>query len=168
MVLDSWDNIYFHLPYLSQEFMVLSQLLILSWAFSYSLTKLQNYSLSESLLNSTEVPKCGKKHQQNRSINQQKIIKNSALKNHDRYIYWFIEYISGWVRFTSSDPLISPPSNSPSPHKGNSRFEILLVKIFSLKQWTKSNTSSYYSFTKNDLLLWYFLKILFKSFRRLL
>ena len=117
MVLDSWDNIYFHLPYLSQEFMVLSQLLILSWAFSYSLTKLQNYSLSESLVNSTEVPKCGKKHQQNRSINQQKIIKNSALKNHDRYIYWFIEYISGWVRFTSSDPLIPPPPPHPThPH----------------------------------------------------
>ena len=28
--------------------------------------------------------------------------------------------------------------------KGNSKFEILLVKIFSLKQKTKSNISSYY------------------------
>ena len=57
VALDSWDNIYFGLPYLSQESMVLSQLLILSWAFSYSLTKLQNYSLCESLINSFEVPK---------------------------------------------------------------------------------------------------------------
>ena len=32
----------------------------------------------------------------------------------------------------------------PSIPKGNSKFEILLVKTFSLKQKRKSNTSSYY------------------------
>ena len=38
--LDSWDDIYFGLTYLSQESMLLSQLFILPWAFSYSLRKL--------------------------------------------------------------------------------------------------------------------------------
>ena len=37
----------------------------------------------------------------------------------------------------------------PSAPKGNTKFEILLVKIFSLKQ-NKSNTSIYYR--KNDIL----------------
>ena len=37
--LGSWDNIYFGLPYLSQESMVVSQIRTLSWAFSYSLKK---------------------------------------------------------------------------------------------------------------------------------
>ena len=37
----------------------------------------------------------------------------------------------------------SRPQTTSAP-KDNSRFEILLVKIFSLKQKTKSNTSSYY------------------------
>ena len=55
--LGGWDNIYFGLPYLSQESMALSQSLILSWAFSDSLTRLQNYSLCESQLKSFKVPK---------------------------------------------------------------------------------------------------------------
>ena len=64
--LDSWDNIYFGLPYLSQvngSFSTAARLLILSWAFSYSRTKLQNYRLCESLINSLEVKK---QQQQNR------------------------------------------------------------------------------------------------------
>ena len=58
--LDNCEDIYSGLPYLSQESMVLSQLLILSWAFSHSLTKLQNCSFCESLIRSFEVPKCEK------------------------------------------------------------------------------------------------------------
>ena len=49
----------------------------------------------------------------------------------------FIGYIIGWV-YQDSRPLL------PSTHKGNSKFEILLAKIFSLKQKPKSNTSIYY------------------------
>ena len=45
----------------------------------------------------------------------------------------FIGYLTGWVRFTAYD------SFGPQ-----SKFEILLLKIFSLKQKTKSNTSSYH------------------------
>ena len=58
--LDIRDNIYFVLPYLSQRSVVLSQLPL---AYLYYLelsltvfTKLQNYSLCESLINSFEVP----------------------------------------------------------------------------------------------------------------
>ena len=61
--LDSWGNIYFGLPYLSQESMVLSQLQLGYLYYpeiSLSLTKLQNYSSSESLINSSEVPKSRK------------------------------------------------------------------------------------------------------------
>ena len=48
----------------------------------------------------------------------------------------------------------------PSAHKVNTKFEILLVKIFSLKQKDKSNNSSYslknqmLSFQENSL--WFF------------
>ena len=58
--LGGWDNIYFGLPYLSLESMALSQSLILSWAFSDSLTKFQNYSLCESQIKSFKVPKSEK------------------------------------------------------------------------------------------------------------
>ena len=64
--LDSWDNIYCDLPYLSQESKGLSQFLVLSWAFSKS--------LCESLTNSSEVPKSGK-------------TTTKSLKNCHRYIY---------------------------------------------------------------------------------
>ena len=44
--LDSWDNIYFGLPYLSQESMVLSQLqLAYLYYLELSLTVLQNYRI---------------------------------------------------------------------------------------------------------------------------
>ena len=54
MVLESWDNIYFALPYHSQESMALSKL-------QKSLTKLQNYSICESLIKSFETPESGTK-----------------------------------------------------------------------------------------------------------
>ena len=76
--LDSWDYIYFGLPYLSQESIVFFQLLVLSWVFSYSLTKLQNYNLCESLINSFEKPKIEK-------TTTKQI--NKSLKKHHRYIY---------------------------------------------------------------------------------
>ena len=53
----------------------------------------------------------------------------------------------------------SRPSPPLGP-KGNSKFEILLVKIFSLKQKTKSDTFSYYRkyhiFTLQENSLWFF------------
>ena len=105
--------------------MVLSQLqlayFILSSAFAYSLKKLQNYSLCESLIKSFEAPKSGK-------TTTTKYV-NKSLKKHHIYIYWVCQ--DSW-------PL------APLVPKGNTKFEILLVKIFSLKQKTKSNTSSYY------------------------
>ena len=48
-----------------------------------------------------------------------------------------------------------------SAAKGKSKFEILLVKIFSLKQKIKSNTSSYY----NKIKFLLFKKIFDGSFR---
>ena len=41
-------------------FSTAARLLMLSWAFSYSLTKLQNYSLCESLIKPDEATKSGK------------------------------------------------------------------------------------------------------------
>ena len=46
-------------------------------------------------------------------------------------------YIIGWVYKDSRPP-------TPSAPKDNSKFEILLVKMFLLKQKTKANISSYY------------------------
>ena len=73
MALGSWDNIYFGLSYsfprVNGSFSTAARLLILSWAFSYSLAKLQNYSLFESLINSFEVTKSEKQQQQNKWIN---------------------------------------------------------------------------------------------------
>ena len=82
--LDSWDNIYFGLPYFFQESMVFFQLLILSWAFSCSLTKFQNCSLCESLINSFEVLKSEK--------TTAKWI-NKSLKKHHIYIYWVYHWL---------------------------------------------------------------------------
>ena len=48
----------------------------------------------------------------------------------------FIGYITGWVYQDSRQP-------PPSAPKGHSKFEILLVKIFSPKQKSKLNTFSY-------------------------
>ena len=109
--LDSWDNTYFGLPYLSQESMVLSQLLLLSWTFSYSFTKSKIYSICESLTNSFEVPKSGK--------TATKYINKSLKKS---IIDIFIMYIISWVRFAAPVPA------------GNSRFKILIIKISSLTQ----------------------------------
>ena len=69
--LDSWDNIYFGLPYLSQESMVLSQLqlaslLILSWAFSYSLTNYRITAFANLWLTPLKYQKVEKQQQQNR------------------------------------------------------------------------------------------------------
>ena len=62
--LDSWYNIYFGLPYLSQESMILSQLLFAYFYYlELSLIVLQNYRITtffESLINSSEVPRSGK------------------------------------------------------------------------------------------------------------
>ena len=51
VALDRWDNIYFGDSFsrVNGSFSTAARLLVLSWAFSYSLTKLQNYSLCESL-----------------------------------------------------------------------------------------------------------------------
>ena len=85
--LNSWDNIYFGLPYLFQESVVLSQLQLayLPWAFSYSLIKLQNSSFCESLINSSEVPKSGK-------TATTKYI-NKSLKKHHRYIHSLYHWV---------------------------------------------------------------------------
>ena len=47
---------------------------------------------------------------------------NKSLKKHHRYIYWVYHWL-GISRFTA-----------PLAPKVNSKFEILLIKIFSLKQ----------------------------------
>ena len=56
----------------------------------------------------------------------------------------FIGYIIGWL-YQDSRP---PAPSAPSAPKGNIQFEILLVKIFILKQKTKSNTYGYYKKNK--------------------
>ena len=71
MTLNSWDNIYFGLPYLSQESIVLSQLqlvslLILSWAFSYSLTNYRITAFVNLWLTPLKYQKVEKQQQQNR------------------------------------------------------------------------------------------------------
>ena len=90
-------------------------------SLNYSLTKLQNYSLSESLIRSFEAPKSGK------TTTTKQISK--SLKKHHKYIYWV---------YQDSRP------QAPSAPKGNIKFDILLVKVFRLKQKTKLNISSYY------------------------
>ena len=62
---DSWDNINFGLPYLSQESMILSQLLILSWAFSYGLTNYRTTAFVNLWLTPSKNQKI-EKQQQNR------------------------------------------------------------------------------------------------------
>ena len=47
-------------PRVNGFFSTAAHLLILSWNFSYSLTELQNYSLCEFLIKSSEAPKSGK------------------------------------------------------------------------------------------------------------
>ena len=71
MALNSWDNIYFGLPYLSQESIVLSQLqlvslLILSWAFSYNLTNYRITAFVNLWLTPLKYQKVEKQQQQNR------------------------------------------------------------------------------------------------------
>ena len=60
----------------------------------------------------------------------------------------FIGYLTGWVRFTALNP---------SAPKSNSKFEVF-IKILSLKQKTKANTSSYnrktQTFTFQENVLW--------------
>ena len=90
---------------------------MLSSVFSYILTKLENYSLCEFLINSFEALRNGK-------TTTTKSINISLKKCHT-----FIGYIE-------IDALLA--------HKGNIEFKILLVKTFSLKKNTKSNTSGYY------------------------
>ena len=90
---------------------------MLSSVFSYILTKLENYSLCKFLINSFEALKNGK-------TATTKSINISLKKCHT-----FIGYIE---------------IDAPLAHKGNIEFKILLVKTFSLKKNTKSNTSDYY------------------------
>ena len=68
------------------SFSTAAHLLILSSGFSYSLTKLQNYSLCESLINSFEVPKSEK------TTTTKQI--NKSLKKHHGYIYWVSHWLS--------------------------------------------------------------------------
>ena len=71
------------------------------------------------------------------------------------YVYTFCISLSYWLG------KIHSPSQPPvsSARKGNSKFEILLLKIFSLKQKTKLNTSSSYRknqiFTFQENSLWF-------------
>ena len=60
--LDSLDKLWSSssFPGVDGSFSTAAHLLILSWAFSYSLTELQNYSLWESLIKSFEAPKSQK------------------------------------------------------------------------------------------------------------
>ena len=69
--LGSWDNILWSSLLFSGangSFSTAACLLTLSWAFSYSLAKLENYSLFVSLSNSFEVTKSEKQQKQNRWI----------------------------------------------------------------------------------------------------
>ena len=119
--MDSWNNIYFGLPYLSQESMVFfstaAHLLILSWAFSYSPTKLQNYSLMNIWF---------------RPLKHQKVAKNKNkidrkwLKKHHGYICW----IYHWLVITRF-PALSDNS------KDNSKFESCLQKWVQNKKKTQ-------------------------------
>ena len=91
------------------------------------LSKLQNYNLCESLIKSCEAPKSGK------GTTGEQI--NKSLKKY--YIYIFIGDVIGWV-YQDSQP------SAPSVPKGKSKIQILLVKMFSLKQKAKSNNSRYF------------------------
>ena len=75
-----------------------------------------------------------------------------TIKKHHRYINW-VKYMIGWVHQDSRPPVLLAL-------KGNSKFEILLGKIFSLKRKAKSNTSCYYEknqiFTLQENSLWFF------------
>ena len=67
--LDSWDSIYFGLPYLSQESMFLSQLKVAYFYLELSRTVLQNYRITAFLNLWLTPPKyqgVGKQQQQNR------------------------------------------------------------------------------------------------------
>ena len=66
----------------------------------------------------------------------------------------FIGYIIRWTRFTAPRSLSSLTNN---------KSEMLLVKVFSLKQQTKSNTSSYY--TKTIFKFSFSKKTVYDSFR---
>ena len=118
--LDSWYNFYFGLPYLSQESMNLSQLLLVYlYCLELSLTVLQNYGIA-AFVNLWLSPL---KHQKNEKATTTKYINKSLKKI---IIDIFIRYILGWV-YQDLRPL------APSVPKAHSQFEILLLKIFSLK-----------------------------------
>ena len=99
--LDSWDNIYFSLPYLSQESVVLSQpQLAYLYYLETSLTILQNCRIT-ALVNLRLTP-----------LECQKVTKNNnnkidkyLIKRHHRYIYW----VSHWLgKIQSSQPFWPP------------------------------------------------------------
>ena len=79
------------------SFSTATYLLILYRAFSYSLTKLQNYSLSESLINSFEVIRSWK------TVTTKLI--NKTLKKQHRYICW----VSQWLGKIHGPWPILPP-----------------------------------------------------------
>ena len=91
--MDTGDNIYFGLLYLFQESMVLSQTV----SFSYNFTKLRNYSLCESPINSFEVRKSEK------STTTKYM--NKSLKKHHRNIYC----VPGWLGKIPSPRPPRPP-----------------------------------------------------------
>ena len=70
MALDSWDNVYFGLPYLSQDSMVLSQpQLAYLYYLEISLTVLQNYRITAFVnlwITPLKYQKVKKQQQQNR------------------------------------------------------------------------------------------------------
>ena len=70
MALDSWDNIYFYLPYLSQELMALSRPpLAYLYYLETSLTVLQNYRITAFVnvpITPLKCQKVKKQQQQNR------------------------------------------------------------------------------------------------------
>ena len=123
--LDIWDNIYFGLPYLFQESMVLSQLQFANLHYlELSPTVLQNYRIT-SFVNLWFTPlkyqKVKQQQQQNREIN---------LKKHHWYIYW-VSYRLGKIHKPQPFRLFWPPKVYIPI---NSKFKVLLVRIFSLKQ----------------------------------
>ena len=54
-----------------------------------------------------------------------------------------IEYQIVSLFFTQGNQDLQTPGSRPGTPKGNSNYEILLVKFFKLKQKNKSNTSRY-------------------------
>ena len=95
VALDSWDIIYFVLPYLSQESIVFSrpQLAYLHY-LEISTTVVQNYRVFVNLqLTPLKCQKVKKQQEQNRKINHWKSIIDISI--------W---YLIGWVRFKAPGP----------------------------------------------------------------